>query len=124
MLEARILLVDDDDDVRTSIRDWLEAMGATVAAAPGSSEALELVASAEVPFDLAVIDVALAGDDSGITLAERLHGDRTVGRFILISGYVEVSVGNLSIPEDEVAFLGKPLSVTQLETVAKELLGG
>lgn len=124
MLEARILLVDDDDDVRASIRDWLKAMGATVAAAPGSSEALELVASAEVPFDLAVIDVALAGEDSGISLAERLYGQDTVSRFILISGYVEVSVGNLSIPEDKVAFLGKPLSVTRLETVAKDLIEG
>ncbi|HSR40515.1 MAG TPA: response regulator [Longimicrobiales bacterium] len=124
MLDARILLVDDDDDVRTSIRDWLQAMGATVAAAPGSSEALELVASAEVPFDLAVLDVALAGEDSGITLAERLNGDRSVDRFILISGYVEVNTANLAIPEEHVAFLGKPLSVTQLEAVAKELLGG
>ncbi|NIP57247.1 MAG: response regulator [Gemmatimonadetes bacterium] len=123
MLDARILLVDDDDNVRTSIRGWLQGMGATVAAAPGSSEALEYVVSAEAPFDLAVIDVALAGEDSGITLAERLYGQRAVSRFILISGYVEVSIGNLSIPEDQVAFLGKPLSVTRLESVAKELIG-
>lgn len=119
---ARILVVDDDWAVRESIRKALERQGYRVSVASGSAEAWRVWKGPDRPFDLAVLDVALAGDESGITVAEEMEWRGAAHRFLFISGYVEVSETELPVPADRSAFVGKPLSMTRLVEEAQSLL--
>lgn len=72
---ARVLVVEDDEDIRTIIERRVAAAGHTVRAVSSAQEALELVKERGAP-EVAVLDVVLPGM-SGLELAERLRQDDT-----------------------------------------------
>jgi len=82
----RVLLVDDDAEVRVALRALLESRGHRVADAADAETALA-AASAEPP-DVAVIDIGLPGLD-GYELAHRLRAltRQAVPRLIAFTGY-------------------------------------
>ena len=70
MSRGRILVVDDDDDVRTLVRELLERAGHTVREAEDGREALKLIYDARP--DLIVLDIAMPELDGWSTL-ERIR---------------------------------------------------
>ena len=82
----RVLLVDDDPEIRVALRALLESRGHRVTDAPDAETALT-AASAETP-DVAVIDIGLPGLD-GYELAYRLRAltRHAVPRLIAFTGY-------------------------------------
>ncbi|MBY0549120.1 MAG: response regulator transcription factor [Candidatus Obscuribacterales bacterium] len=54
---AKILIVDDEADLRSSVRDWLAMDGHRIEEATDGSEALELMQASE--FDVVVLDLML-----------------------------------------------------------------
>ena len=59
VLDATILLVDDERDVRSICRQALELEGATVIEAPDGEVALQLVEAWSPPFDLVITDMTM-----------------------------------------------------------------
>ena len=59
--KARILLVDDDADVRLVAASMLEELGCSVVEAGGGAAAIELVGKQRLPFEAALIDYAMPG---------------------------------------------------------------
>jgi two-component system, OmpR family, phosphate regulon response regulator PhoB len=74
---ARVLLVDDDQDIREVVGAMLDAVGLTVEAATSAEEALERV-RAEA-FDLVVLDWNLPGM-TGIELCRLIRKDKKLSR--------------------------------------------
>jgi two-component system phosphate regulon response regulator PhoB len=74
---ARILVVDDDRDIRDVVGAMLDAVGLTVTLAANAEEALEQVRSR--PFDLLVLDWNLPGI-SGIELCRLIRRDPNLAR--------------------------------------------
>jgi two-component system phosphate regulon response regulator PhoB len=74
---ARVLLVDDDQDIREVVGAMLDAVGLTVEALASAEEALERVRA--TPFDLLVLDWNLPGM-TGIELCRLIRRDRTLSR--------------------------------------------
>ena len=68
MKPAKILIVDDDTNIRTSVRLCLEAAGFEVSQASNGAEALELIHS-DSP-DLVLVDLAMPVLDGMTVLAE------------------------------------------------------
>jgi DNA-binding response OmpR family regulator len=68
--EARILLVDDDSDIRDSLRIILEKNGYTVKTAGNGREAVAALRN-ETP-DLMILDIMMATDTEGFDLAYEL----------------------------------------------------
>jgi CheY-like chemotaxis protein len=81
----RILLVEDDDSVRTLTRRMLERAGYDVVPAANGEEALGLFATATEPIALVLTDVVMPGL-SGPEMLERMLLERAVPA-LLISGY-------------------------------------
>ena len=59
--QATVLLVDDEADLRSLVRPYLEAEGLAVIEARNGPEAIELLRSTAI--DLAILDVMLPGED-------------------------------------------------------------
>jgi two-component system response regulator MprA len=70
----RLLVVDDDPDVRESLRDSLEFEGYTVATAGDGTQALRQLLALEARPDLAIVDLMMPGMN-GLEVCRRLRAD-------------------------------------------------
>jgi PAS domain S-box-containing protein len=105
---ARILLVEDDAELRVVIERSLTAAGHTVHGAERASEALAWLARG-VPIDLLVSDVVLP-EMNGVELAKAVRRDRPNVPVLLVSGYTGSALESTGIDELDVAFLPKPFA--------------
>ena len=76
MSTKKILLVDDDSDVRTVVRDALEESGYQIWEASDGSEALNIWKTKASQIDLLLADMAMSGSLNGRQLADRLKRER------------------------------------------------
>jgi len=110
---AKVLVVEDDQDIRTLVQLRLRAAGHLVVAAESAEEALELIASRGGP-EVLVSDVSLPGL-SGLDLVRRLRaGDRCPAvPVVLLSGRVQpadIAAGQ----ELGATYLTKPVIISAL----------
>jgi two-component system cell cycle sensor histidine kinase/response regulator CckA len=120
---ASILLVEDEDSVRSFGVRALEMRGYTVFEADSGVEALEVMAEHGDEIDLVVSDVVMPEMD-GPTLLGELRKTHKDLKFIFVSGYAEEAFAK-NLPEEErgkFGFLPKPFSLKQLATTVKEML--
>ncbi|MGH7365170.1 MAG: ATP-binding protein [Candidatus Rokuibacteriota bacterium] len=116
---ARILVVDDSEEVREVLRELLSRHGYTVVTCPdGESGLVEMESRA---FDLAMVDLGLPGI-SGLEVANRLKPRWPATKVALMTGY-----GDRMGPEDAHAkgvdfVLAKPFSLDQLRSVVDHAL--
>ena len=117
---VKVLVVDDEAPVRSAVRAILERCGWTVEVASGHQEVRSR--HWDVRYDLLVVDVALARDTSGITLAEQFHERHPETPILFMSGFVNLDVSLAGIPPEASDFIGKPLSVRTFIDKASTLL--
>jgi len=111
-----ILVVDDSEGLRSSVREVLEAQGFVVLEASSGPAALEALARSQDPVHLVLTDVVMQGM-SGFELAERLVRVRPDAKVLFMSGqWGQVAVAG-RLP-DECAFLEKPFD---LETLLRKI---
>ncbi|OFV88040.1 MAG: hypothetical protein A2V74_07105 [Acidobacteria bacterium RBG_16_70_10] len=118
-----ILLVEDEEALRTLTRELLESLGYTVLEARHGVEALELSARLESRIDLLVTDVVMP-EMSGQELAARLGDARPEMQVLFVSGYTEDGVTRHGLPAGRVAFLQKPFTSEALARRIRRLLDG
>ena len=116
----RILVVEDQDEVRSLAIDVLKGNGYAVFPAENAKKARELFAQEKGGFDLVFSDVVLP-DVSGIRLFEELSTGRNL-RVLFSSGYSDDKAGLGVIKEKNYSFLQKPYSVQALLVAVREAL--
>ena len=109
-----ILLVEDDDSVRSTLRRQLETLGHTVLVADAASVAIGVLKSDPVP-DVMITDVVLGNGMNGIDLADAARVFRPGLPLIFVSGYTAVPEAHNRINSSGAPFLSKPLTLSQLE---------
>ncbi len=120
---ATILLVEDEDAVRSFGVRALQMRGYTVHEADSGVEALEVMKEFGDEIDLVVSDVVMPEMD-GPTLLGELRKNYKDLKFIFVSGYAEDAFAK-NLPEEEhgkFGFLPKPFTLKQLATTVKEIL--
>jgi len=116
-----ILLVEDEEIVRTLVHEMLEEDGYAVLAASNASDALELSDAHDGPIDLLLTDVVMPGL-SGQQLAALLLERRPDVRVVFTSGYNEDAITNHGVLRPGAAFLEKPFTAPELATVLRSVL--
>lgn len=116
---AKILLIDDDAQVRASLAETLAASGAVVREADGGESGLEMLA-AETP-GLVIVDFAMPGM-SGLAVAERALTDDPALPVVLITGLADLDTMGRA-PRADVTMLQKPFESHELLQRAAQLLG-
>ncbi|HEY4265213.1 MAG TPA: ATP-binding protein [Micropepsaceae bacterium] len=119
--EDTILLVEDEDAVRSFAARALRMRGYTVLEASGGEAALDIVRSRASTIDLLVTDVVMPNMD-GPTLVRAARGLRPDMRVIFMSGYAEDAFRRNEEKVEELHFLPKPFGLKQLVAKVKEVL--
>jgi len=120
----RILLVEDDEAVRTITANILCTLGYEVHAEPGGPEALALCLGGGAPhFDLLVTDIVMPYI-GGHELAERLTALRPGLRVLFMSGFVDDPAVLRAVQDSDMPFLEKPFNRQTLAKKLREALEG
>lgn len=116
---AYMLLVDDEDELRSSLEESLEQANHHVTSVANAMRAREAVAHGK--FDVAILDIRLP-DGNGIELLKEFKAlDPHMG-IILITGYAEVDTAVEAIRLGADDFLKKPFDYEELLVRVEELL--
>jgi two-component system cell cycle sensor histidine kinase/response regulator CckA len=115
---ARVLLVEDEDAVRSFASRALTTRGYTVLEATSGVEALEIMDREEGKIDLVVSDVVMPEMD-GPTLLRHLRERRPDIRVIFMSGYAEEAFRNNLGADEDFIFLPKPFTLKTLAETVK-----
>ena len=103
----KVLLVDDNDDARTSLCELLTVLGHEVRATGSSHEAL-VVARSGWP-DCALLDIGLP-DIDGYELARQIHAEAPSIRLVAVTGYGQSSDRQRALAAGFADHLTKPVS--------------
>lgn len=118
---AKILVVDDDPDIRALVDVRLQRLGHRVVAVGSGEEALAVLADKGAP-EVVVLDVMMPGM-SGLQLLERMRSEGGLGEVpvIFLSGRIQeedIRAGQAM----GATYLTKPLVLTALATAVERAL--
>jgi response regulator NasT len=109
--KAKLLLVDDDRLVLSTLSSGLLDAGYDISTAESAEEAEMLLASGRRP-DLAIVDIRMSGQD-GLYLARRLRELDHIP-FLMLSAYSEQRMIDQASRHGALGYLVKPLDTPQL----------
>mgnify|MGYP001564370403 CR=1 FL=1 len=118
-----VLVVEDEQGVRTLAEFLLRRSGYTVLQAQSGAEALALAGQHMETIHLLLTDVIMPGM-SGRELAERLAGDRPGIKTLFMSGYTDDTIVRHGVLQAETAFITKPFTFDALLHKVRATLGG
>lgn len=106
MSQSRVLVVDDDEAVRSVAAEMLRRSEYDVECAASGQAALDLMAG--MNFDLVLLDVGMPGM-SGVETYERLRADYPTQKVLFMTGYSEEEALDLDNPNTHM--LSKPFTL-------------
>jgi PAS domain S-box-containing protein len=116
-----VLLVEDEDGVRTMAREVLRRNGYHVLEARHGGEAIEASRREDSSIDLLVTDMIMP-QVSGRELAERLKQAHPRMRVLFMSGHMQSILGEQGVLSDHAAFLEKPFTPDALACAVRRVL--
>jgi NtrC-family two-component system response regulator AlgB len=116
---ARVLIVDDEKNIRTTLAICLEGIGCKVTQAATGDAALQ--ALPRQAFDLVFLDLKL-GEESGLDLLPKLLAENRDLSIIMITAYATFDTAVEAIKRGAQEYLPKPFTPNQVRHVVEKLL--
>ena len=113
-MQTRVLIVDDEANIRSTLALCLEAAGCSVHPAAGAREARAALEHAT--FDLVFLDVRL-GQANGLDLLAELQRRWPRIDVAMITAYADVETAVTAMKDGAFDFLSKPLSPAQVRSI-------
>lgn len=107
----RVLIVDDETNMRKTLADILAHEGYVVTTASSGEEAVDICAAA--PQDVVLMDVRMPGID-GFEALRRIRQTSAEARIILMSAYTINELRRQALEEGAIAVLPKPLDIEKV----------
>jgi two-component system cell cycle sensor histidine kinase/response regulator CckA len=119
--QGTILLVEDEEGLRSLNARGLRSRGYTVIEASNGIEALEALEQKDGAIDLVVSDVVMPEMD-GPTLLRAMRARNPNLKIIFVSGYAEDAFAKSLEENEKFDFLAKPFALSALVTKVKETM--
>ena len=116
---TRILVVDDDETIRNTVKMILEDEGYTVDLADTGSDAI--LKTEQTTYNLALLDIRLP-DMEGVELLKLMKDTVPRTRKIMVTGYPSMQNAIAALNKQADAYLVKPVNVEKLLSTVKEQL--
>ena len=116
---ARILVVDDDETIRNTIKAILEDEGYLVDSAATGSEAVQK--TKKTAYNVALLDIRLP-DMEGVELLKLIKDTVPRTRKIMVTGYPSMQNAIAALNKNADAYLVKPVNIEKLLNTVKEQL--
>jgi PAS domain S-box-containing protein len=118
----RLLVVEDDPQVRASVVRQLQSLGYMVSQAGDGVAGLAAVSEAQRPFDLLLTDVVMPGPLNGKALADEVASRAPTTRVVFMSGYTDNILLSRGSIDAGVRLLNKPFRKSDLARMIREAL--
>ena len=116
---AKLLIVDDERDIREFAKNFFKKRGIEVFTASGGNEAFDIVAK-EKP-DLVLLDVRME-EMTGVELLRQIRGNKNEVKVIMVTGVEDEAVKDEANSLGVLGYIHKPLILDELEKIVlKEL---
>ncbi len=119
MNQLRILVIDDETAIRSTITEGLRAMGYEAEGVEGGPLAMELIQ--ETPFDLVLVDIHLHGSMDGIAVLESVKRHDPELDVVLMTGDPELTTAIQALRLGAYDYLIKPLNFDNLKHLVKRV---
>ncbi len=114
----RILIVDDEPNIRKTLRVALETFGGSVEEAANASQALRLIARSS--FDLAFVDLRL-GEESGLDLLDAIASASSRVAVVIVTAYASIDSAVDAMRRGAFDYLPKPFTPGQIRAVLERI---
>ena len=110
-MEAKVLLVDDEQDFLETLSSRLEMRGLKVSAVTSGEQAVS--EAKEQEYDAIVLDLSMPGID-GLETLKRIKADNPNAEIIMLTGHGSVASGVEAMKLGAGDFLQKPVELSEL----------
>lgn len=110
-MEAKVLLVDDEEDFLETLSNRLELRGLKVSAVTSGEQAISEAKQQE--YDAIVVDLSMPGID-GLETLKRIKADNPNAEIIMLTGHASVQSGVEAMKLGAGDFLQKPVELSEL----------
>ena len=121
MEQVRILIVDDEEDLISTMAERLELRGFEVDTATTGEGGLELVAKSA--YSVLILDVKMPGI-SGLDLMTRIKEEQPDLPVILFTGHSSLADAQKGTQQGAFAYLLKPIKIDEMMNTIKNAIGG
>lgn len=111
-MKPNILVVDDEQVIRDSLRDWFAEDGYAISVAPNAPEALKLID--RTAYDIVLLDIKMPGMD-GLALQEKIVAQRPNTLIIIMTAYASVETAVQALKAGAYDYVQKPIDPDELQ---------
>ena len=115
----RILVVDDQESMRTLLEDMLEVIGYETTLADGGEQALALLGESQ--FDMVLSDLNMPGMD-GTALLRTIKAKYVGVPVVIITGYGTFHTEKRVMKEGADGYISKPCTLTKIQKTLTAIL--
>ncbi len=120
--KTRMLVVDDDSDLRLTLCEYLETRNFIVTSARNGSEAISLLQSRKFTFDMIFTDLVMPPGPDGMEVLKVAKELNPFCYVVVMTGYSSIETAIESIRCGAFDYLAKPFKLAQIEIVANRIL--
>ncbi len=115
----KILIVDDEDSLRTLVRHELEHQGFEATEVSSGAEALSFLAANEV--DVVILDIKMP-EMGGMDVLQRIREDDLARKVIMLTGVGELKIARECLELGASDFMSKPFEMHNLVSCINRVL--
>jgi CheY-like chemotaxis protein len=119
---ARLLLVDDDESVRSGLGAVLEAHQFDVVTAAGVNEALQRIATEH--FDVLLSDLHMPGAGDGLTVVSAMRHANPAAVALLLSANPDMAKAAAALVQQADQVIRKPFQIAAVIDIVRQRLAG
>jgi DNA-binding NtrC family response regulator len=117
----RALVVDDDADLRSALRDYISQMDVGVCTAGSVAEAMRLIQNETIPFELILTDLKIPGG-SGMDVLKAAHARSKDTLVAVITGYATLETAIDAIRLGAHSYIAKPFSLNEIGVQVRNMI--
>ncbi len=115
----RIIIIDDDEEMRSLLKDFFEGEGFETDSANSGAEAMRRLS--ENHFDLVITDIRMPGL-TGLDILPRIRRLKPEVPIVVMTAHGSDDVRRRSLERGATIYLEKPIPLSKLKTVIHEVM--